>query len=375
MLTIKPLHPNEYIAFLEKTTLGNFMQYPSWAKVKSEWTSDLIGWHTQENELVGCALILYRKVPYLNRYLAYIPRGPIFDWQPENLQACFMPLFSFLKTKRVFTVKMDPPVVQAKWSTPLIKDFLEQIRQDGLSGKELRDLKPDLEFQTSLDLQRQLISLGWKKSPHGKGFSAAQPDYVFRLPLEGISLDELFAKFHTNWKRNVKKAERLGVKVRIGSEADLPAFYDLLQVTSARDNFKVRSYTYFENMYKALKAEHPQRIFLYLAEDDEELLSATLAVHSNRHTWYLYGASSNNKREKAPNHAIQWQMIKDAHTRGDRIYDFRGISPTLDEADALFGLLRFKLGFSGEACEMLGAWDYTLNPLLDKAFNFYMNRR
>lgn len=122
-------------------------------------------------------------------------------------------------------------------------------------------------------------------------------------------------------------------------------------------------------------AEAADRIALYLAEDQEELLAATLAVHSNDHSWYLYGASSNEKREKVPNHAIQWRMIQDAYQLKAHTYDFRGISPTLDESDPLFGLLRFKLGFGGEACEMISAWDYSLQPLLYRAFQLYLKGR
>jgi lipid II:glycine glycyltransferase (peptidoglycan interpeptide bridge formation enzyme) len=375
MLKVKLISKAEYLPFIKQQALGNFMQYPSWAEVKTEWGHDLLGWFSQDNQLVGCALVLYRKTPYLNRYLAYIPRGPIIDWDSRDLKQWFLPLFSYLKGKKVFSVKMDPPVLQAKWGTAGIKTYLEVIRDQGLKGKQLRDLPPDANFAGATQVQGQLNSVGWQKKPGDAGFSAVQPEYVYRLPLEGRSLDEVFAGFHTNWRRNVRKAERLGVKVRVGEEKDLPAFYELLKVTSDRDDFRVRNFSYFETMYKALQAEDPNRIRLYLAEDEEDLLAATLAVNSNSHTWYLYGASSNEKREKAPNHAIQWLMIQDAHTTGAHTYDFRGISATLDEEDHLFGLLRFKLGFGGEACEMIGAWDYPLQPLLHWAFELYMKRR
>ncbi len=375
MLKVDKISEETYYSFISQADLGNFMQYPSWSKVKAEWTSDLLGWFTSDNKLAGCGLVLYRKMPYLNRYLAYCPRGPIIDWQSSNLKEWFEPFFAYLKSKHVFSVKIDPPVVQAKWYTPTIKKFLEQAREQGSSGKVLRDLPPDEDYRTAKQVQQQLRQIGWQKQQGDTGFAVSQPEYVYRLPLKGRSLDEVFACFHTNWRRNVKKADRLGVKVRVGTEQDLPAFYELLKVTSERDQFKVRSFSYFSNMYQSLKAEAADRITLYMAEDEEELLAATLAVHSNFHSWYLYGSSSNVKREKAPNHAIQWRMIQDAYQLKAHTYDFRGISPTLDESDHLFGLLRFKLGFGGEACEMIGAWDYPLQPLLHRAFLLYLKRR
>ncbi len=375
MLKVKVITRDKYLNFIAKQPLGNFLQYPSWAQVKTEWQHDLLGWFTAGNELIGCTLVLYRKMPYLDRYLAYMPRGPIINWEVKNLGKWFKPLFVYLRRRHVFSVKMDPPVLQAKWLTPSIRAYLQVTRTEGLTGRQLRDLPPDITYAGAEKVQGQLTAMGWKKSPGDAGFSAAQPEYVFRLPLQGRTLEDIFAGFHSNWKRNIKKAQRMGVRVRIGGEDDLPAFYELLQVTSERDNFQVRNLSYFENMYRSLKAEDPNRIRLYLAEDEEGLLAATLAVHSNGHTLYLYGASSNEKREKSPNHAIQWQMIQDAHAMGAHTYDFRGISPTLDEKDHLFGLLRFKLGFGGEACELIGAWDYGLNPVLHWGFEYYMKNR
>lgn len=374
MIKVDVIKREDYLSFIAGHPLGNFMQYPSWAEVKTEWKHDLLGWF-EGTRLVGCALVLYRKMPYLNQYLAYIPRGPLIEWDNPDLAAWFKPLFAFLKRRHAFGLKIEPPVVAAKWCTPKIKDFLKTVRDQDLHGKQLRDLPPDIEYSETEKIKQQLLAMGWRYTAGNGGFTAVQPQYVFRLPLKGRTLEEIFKGFHTNWQRNVKKADRLGVKVRVGTEQDLPAFYKILELTSARDRFKVRGFSYFQEMYRALSAEDPNRIRLYLAEDDEEVLAATLAVYVNGQTWYLYGASSNEKREKAPNHALQWRMIQDAYALGAHTYDFRGISNTLDESDHLFGLLRFKLGFGGEACELIGEWDYPLQPLVDWAFNLYMKRR
>ncbi|MDA8443136.1 MAG: peptidoglycan bridge formation glycyltransferase FemA/FemB family protein [Peptococcaceae bacterium] len=375
MLRVDKVEPSQYLSFIENNPLGNFMQYPSWAEVKTEWENELLGWYSSDNELVGCTLILLRKMPYLKRYLAYMPRGPILDWQKPQLADFLPPLLAYLKKKQVFNVIMDPPVVQAMWSTGTIKHALEHVKQNNLNAKTFSDFEPDRMFTTGTTVQNQLATLGWQKMQPIAEFPVAQPEYVFRLSLQNQHLDDIFAGFHTNWRRNVKKSERLGVRVRIGTEDDLQAFYDLLEVTAVRDKFKIRNYAYFANMYRVQKAEDPHRIFLYLAEDDQEVLAATIAVFANNHFWYLYGASSNEKREKAPNHALQWQMIQDAYRLGAHTYDFRGISPTLDESNHLFGLLKFKLGFGGDACEMIGAWEYPLQPCLRWAFEQYLKHR
>lgn len=375
MVQVEVVSREDYLSFIKTQSLGNFMQYPSWGDLKTEWKNDLLGWFDAEGRMVGCALVLYRKLPGMNKYLAYIPRGPVIDWTTKELKEMFEPLFDYLRQKNVFSVKMEPPVTRAKWKTPTIKKFLKEIRQHNLKGKTLRDVGPDELDGHAEYIQQELNAMGWRRKESEGGFSAIQPQYVFRLPLKDRSLDDIFAGFHTNWRRNVRKSEKQGVEVSEGEEKDLKEFYDLLKVTAERDQFAVRGFSYFERMYKELKKEDPNRIRLYMAKYEGKLLASTIATYSNGHTWYLYGASGNEMREKMPNHAIQWKMIQDAHAMGAHTYDFRGISHTLDESNPLYGLLRFKLGFGGEACELIGEWDYPLQPLLHWAFDMYMKKR
>ncbi len=52
------------------------MQVPAWADVKAEWRSENLGWFDERTgELVGVGLVLYRQLPKIKRYLAYLPRA------------------------------------------------------------------------------------------------------------------------------------------------------------------------------------------------------------------------------------------------------------------------------------------------------------
>ncbi|NYI70972.1 lipid II:glycine glycyltransferase (peptidoglycan interpeptide bridge formation enzyme) [Naumannella cuiyingiana] len=42
--------------------------------------------------------------------------------------------------------------------------------------------------------------------------------------------------------------------------------------------------------------------------------------------------------------------------------------------DPHLGLIQFKVGTGGEAVEYPGEWDLPINPILHKAFDWYMNR-
>ena len=122
-------------------------------------------------------------------------------------------------------------------------------------------------------------------------------------------------------------------------------------------------------MYDALGAEDPDRIRLWLARHDGDLVAATIAIRVGGHAWYSYGASSTEKREVRGSNAIQWAMIRDALAAGADVYDLRGITDTLDADDPHVGLIQFKVGTGGEAVEYAGEWDLPLSPLLYKAFD------
>ena len=122
-------------------------------------------------------------------------------------------------------------------------------------------------------------------------------------------------------------------------------------------------------------AEDADRIRLYLAYHERDLVAATTWVRVGGHAWYSYGASSNAKREVRGSNAIQWQMIRDARAAGAAVYDLRGITEGLAADDPHLGLIQFKVGTGGEAVEYLGEWDLPLNRVIYAAFDRYLRRR
>jgi len=128
-------------------------------------------------------------------------------------------------------------------------------------------------------------------------------------------------------------------------------------------------------MWDALGAEEPDRLALYLAHHEGDLVAATTLVRVGTHAWYSYGASTTEKRDVRGSNAVQWQMMRDALAAGADVYDMRGITDTLDADDSHIGLIQFKVGTGGDAVEYLGEWDLPLNRALYLAFTTYMRRR
>jgi lipid II:glycine glycyltransferase (peptidoglycan interpeptide bridge formation enzyme) len=378
-LAVRTITAQEHLAFIRSVTASpggsaSFLQTPAWAAVKPEWTAESIGW-TRDGEVVGAALVLYRQLPRVKRYLAYLPEGPLVDWSSESLASWLEPMAAHLKGKGAFGIRIGPPVVTRRWSAAQVK---EGIADDAVHS--LSTLPPTERSQVGATVVSQLREAGWRPQSVAGGFAAGQPQYNFQIPLvdaEGNprSEDDVLAGMNQQWRRNIKKAAKLGVEVEHGTSADLKAFHELYAHTASRDHFTPRPLSYFETMFESLGAEEPDRIRLYLARHEGDLVASTIWIRVGVHTWYSYGASSSEKREVRGSNAVQWQMIRDSLAVGAHVYDLRGITDTLDSDDSHVGLIQFKVGTGGEAVEYAGEWDLPLNKPIYKAFDLYMKRR
>jgi lipid II:glycine glycyltransferase (peptidoglycan interpeptide bridge formation enzyme) len=387
-LSLRPISGQEHLDFLRSRTSASFLQTPAWGTVKSEWGHESLGWFrdasslgssTQEfrdgEQLVGAALVLYRQLPKVRRYLAYLPEGPVIDWDDDDLAAWLDPLAAHLRRQGAFGVRMGPPVVTRRWSAAQVK---AGIADDDVS--RLGDIPPMERTQAGARVVAQLHELGWQPQATESGFAAGQPQFNFQIPLvddagEPRTEDDVLKGMNQQWRRNIKKAAKAGVEVVEAGRDDLPTFHDLYVHTARRDGFTPRPASYFERMYDALSAEEPDRISLWLARHEGDLVAATIAIRVGTHAWYSYGASSTEKRDVRGSNAVQWAMIRDALAKGARVYDLRGITDTLAADDPTVGLIQFKVGTGGEAVEHVGEWDLPLRRALYAAFQAWMRRR
>ena len=373
-LSIRTISADEHAAYIATQPSASFLQTPGWAAVKSEWKAESLGWYESGNpgNLVGVGLVLYRQMPKVKRYLAYLPEGPVIDWDAVDLGRYLRPLAAHLQQRGAFGVRMGPPVPTRRWGAKTIKDAIAGGQQP-----KLGDVRADVIEPSGATVAAQLRALGWKAPKAGEGFAAGQPQYVFQVPLAGRTQEDLLKGMNQLWRRNIKKAEKAGVEVTQGGAEDLKAFHQLYVETAERDHFTPRPLPYFEKMHAAM-ANQPADCCdfrIYNAYHEGDLVASTIWVRVGGHSWYSYGASSTAKRDVRGSNAIQWRMMSDALAAGASVYDLRGITDTLDPDDPHVGLIQFKVGTGGEAVEYVGEWDLPLNKALYTAFDLYMRRR
>ncbi|WP_105971627.1 lipid II:glycine glycyltransferase FemX [Streptomyces geranii] len=385
-VALRTITAETYRAFLASpagSALGaGFLQCPSWADVKEGWRSQLLGWgpDPEAGRLTGVALVLLRQFPGTRKYFAYLPEGPVADWADPDLDRWLGPLLDHLRRTGAFAVRIGPSPAYRRWDAALLKPLAGP-------GRRLGDVLASEVDPLGTAVAERLRARGWRRcggdgtGAGGTGGDAdAQPRHVFQVPLAGRTTEDLWSGLNQEWRRNVRRAQKEGVEVVVGSAAELTEFHRLLGITERRDGFRLgRSLAYYERQYAALNAEEPGRMKLYLARHRGEILAAHTMITVGRRAWYQTGASADHRREVRPSNALQWRMLLDAHALGADVYDMRGVPSTLDPDVRTYGLLRWKLGTGGQVVETLGEWERPLagsaNHTLHRAFQAYLNRR
>lgn len=205
--------------------------------------------------------------------------------------------------------------------------------------------------------------LGVRASPHN-----IQPPRTVIVDIKG-SEEEMLARMKQKTRYNIRLAEKKGVTVRAWD--DIESFHRMMLITGGRDNFGVHTLDYYRRAYELF---HPKQVGeLLVAEYDGKPLAALFVARNGNRAYYLYGASTDEERNRMPTYLLQWEAMRWAKARGCKEYDLWGV-PDEDEAtleanfetrhDGLWGVYRFKRGFGGELRRAVQAMDKVYNPLL-----------
>lgn len=314
--------PEAWDALIARDPNGHLLQTWAWGSLKGEF-----GWQPvrlaveRDGALVAGAQVLWRRLGPLR--LGYIPRGPAFPEPDDAAQrALWQGIEGLARRARAVALLVEP-----NWP----------------------DGAPEAEA---------LAAHGLRPSP-----DTVQPRRTIVVDLDA-SEQEILARMKSKWRYNVRLAARRGVEVRPVGLEGLDAFYALLRLTGRRDGFAIHSAAYYR---RALDLLAPLgRAELFLAHHEGEPLAGLMAMAFGPMAIYMYGASSNARRELMPNHLLQWWAMQWARGLGCAYYDLWGIadveasSPTA----ALRGVQRFKEGFGGRVVRTVGAYQRVYAPAL-----------
>jgi len=334
---------NHLIADLPGTHL---LQTWEWGQLKSAvgWEPLQQVWRAADGRVQAAALVLQRSVSLAGirtpLSVLYVPRGPLLDWADADLrQRVLDDLQQLARRQRALFIKVDP----------------ELALGCGIPGST--EASEDATGQAVVD---ELTRRGWRFSPEQIQFRN-----TVWLDLHGEEEDWL-GRMKQKTRYNLRLAERKGVRVRTGTQVDLPVLYHMYAETSVRDGFVIRPEQYYLQVWQTyMQAGMATPL---IAEVEGEAVAAVVVFHFAGRAWYLHGMSRQQHREKMPNYLLQWEAMRLAKLHGCTVYDLWGAPDEFCEADSMWGVFRFKEGLGGEVVRTLGAWDYPVNSGL---YHFY----
>ena len=311
----------KYKEFVDNFSSTSLMQSMNWADVKKGWESEYV--YLEEDGKVVMAMSLVIRKIIGSKSMIYAPRGPVGDvYDIQKVKKITEEVDKIAKKYNAFVFRFDP---ERYYDEKLEEMYVKE-------GYKVRNKK------------------------FGKN-ELIQPRYNMILNISGKTEEEVFKGYSEKTRYNVRVAKRKGVTVRYSRDVeDLKTFYNLYVVTGIRDKIASRPYDYFERMLNTFDENHMR---IYIAEFEGEALSAAIAINYGKKTFYLYGASSNEKRNLMPNYLMQQEMIEWAIETGCDLYDFGGVF-ILDKSN---GLYKFKEGF----CRQEGVTEFIGE--IDKVYN------
>ncbi len=321
----------EWDTFIKSHPEAHILQTPAWGALKAKF-----GWKPRffREGSLGAA-ILFRHLP-LGKSIAYIPRGPVGqgDWEP-----LWHAFDSICREEKAVFLRVEPDV----WE-PAQSDFIEQNMPGFIQTEQ-----------------------------------TIQPPRTILVDLRG-SEDEILAEMKSKTRYNIRLAERKDVKIVFSD--DVASFYQMMLTTGERDEFGIHSLAYYQQVYDLL-APGDNCALLMATYQGQPLAGMMVCAQANT-SWYFYGASTNQERNRMPTYLLQWEAMRWAKQKGCSVYDLWGVpdypeseleESFLDRSDGLWGVYRFKRGFGGQIKRTIGTWDRIYQPLIYRLYQLWSQKR
>ena len=391
------LEPEEFREFSKNSPYKSFYQTPEIAKLRQEsgWTPYYFGVE-QSGKLLAASMVV-AKPAFLGKSIYYAPGGPLLDFEDSTIVNFFMKnLKSYAKSHNGYIVHIEP--------------YYELVERD----RHGEIIEGGFNHQKALN---NLKNAGLIRLP-----KSDEPKYSFVLDIKDHTAEQIFADMKRNTRNHIRKAEKMGVKIRELKREELGIFKQITESTSNRRNFTDKPLSYYEQMYdlfhgrgevmfmlaevegqledaisKHLRGADSQNYNGHGRESDTEIsgrvrlsrcdsddrepstlrngtsncktpLSAAMFMLYGEEVIYLFsGSDEKYMKDYNAQYLIQWHMIKYAVEHGFKRYNFYGIQGLPDKSSKDYGIYDFKKGFTseetGRVTELIGAHELPVNTI------------
>lgn len=324
---------DEYAA---KGKFFGLLQSWKWGEFKEQ-----MGWKVyriaieEKGIITGIAQLLIKSFPGNLASIAYLPRGPMLNWEDETaVGSVFDEIHKIARENRAVFLKIEPPLISTVENHDQIRKYL------------------------------------FTYSP-----ITNQPKNTIIIDIKSDE-NTILAEMRKKTRQYIRRAEREGIKVRIGTKADMLIITSLMKSTGKRQAFSVRSKEFYQKQYEILTRNG--EYVLLIAEKDGQVLAFRTISAFGQHAAEFHAGSIDETDALHPNYLLVWEGIQWAKKRGCSTYDMWGIPDDLEVGNGendppnykndrgLWGVFQFKRGFCHNVVPFVGAYDFVYSKYLYK---------
>ncbi len=395
-MELKVIDEQTYKTFALKNEYLSIYQLPEWGKLKEQngWHPHLVGLY-DEHTLKAVTLLL-EKPTAIKKSLFYAPRGFLLDYHDEKLlRIMIAEIVKYVKNHKGFMLKIDPNVIYALRTS---------------NGEEKAVVG-----SVTLDL---LKKCGFKHLGFTQNFETLQPRFLCRFELKD-TYEETVQTFTKNTRKNIEKYNNMGISIREAKENEIDLFCDLLKATADAKNFVIRPTKYYKTMYELMHDYlkfylvylDPHEYLKHLEKEQDEIngelktlneqmvkvnvgeklrkkesilktrqikcqerlkeaqqmtepiyIGALMSIFLGDEGITFMSGTVAKYKDFGPKYVFYNEHIKECIKQKKKYCNFYGISGNMNPQSPYYSIYEIKKGFNPEIVELLGEFDYIVNP-------------
>ena len=388
---VTDVDPIALTTFVRSQPFAHYMKTSFWAGYKITSENDQVSYVgvMDNDELVGTAVILKKKIWYISKPYWYIPTGMCIDYDNRELLDFFVTsLIEYANRMDVSFIRIDPDIQRCH------RDIMGNKLDDGFSNEWLTEY---------------LITSGFKHKGYGYAYNGSWLNrYTLMIDLNR-EMDTIIKGFNKSKQNVLKRQPSMGVSTRVGTVDDLKYFVEFEWELTKTQGFKPHKVEFFEQLENKLK----DLLCLYVTEVDMviNIKNLTEEINSNKYrkdpealqtkqnelvnaqqlqtkygnkvviavgmflrfgnkSWDLYTYNRKDFNNYKATDNLHAYVIADMKQNGVLLYDMVGFSGVTDKTDPYYGLYDYKRSFGSDFYENIGEFDYVID---DKQYQRFLN--
>ena len=402
---LEELTEKEFNEFSRNNKNSIFFESSYWGELKKStgWIYYMLGYKL-ENKIICATLLLGKKIPVINKYIYYAPRGFLIDYNNYDLVKEFTDgIKKFVKKNKGIFFTINPLIMYQE------RDINGNVIKDGINNKRVVDNLKQLGYR----------HVGFTKT-YGKDI---EPRWISVLDIKDKTIEEINNNYNKTTKWEVKDSYKHGLKLIEANEEEIEEFKKMMVHTSLRRGFVDRPLSYYQKMYQEFKGnikimlvelnvkenletyqenkekleeklnfEKSKEKILenrikelemqlnatnkkiekakeLLKDSDKFIIASGLFMTFGPQVVSLFGASYKEFMNYKGQYFLNNEMIKYAIENNYEKYNFYGITGDFSETSPMYGLFDYKRGFGAYPIELIGEFTYITNKFYNTIYN------